>query len=410
MQMSIKPLLWKEMLELVRDYRTLAALAVLPLVMLPLLGFMSTYLQYFEQGALLIVNRDSSTGYIGNISINSSYIEGYIAASMASKGYIVYRGETGSSIDAVLIIPRGFARNLSSFVDRALLEIQRIPGSPRADRLISDLYSTIQDLSINISSIKIDFLSMEAGVKADPNSVRDPIIVLLTAYITPSGEEISFEQAMRIYVARLLAFSLVFVSTPATTYVVDSILGEKERRTLEILLISPLRRRELVLAKAFSSSLVGLFASIVEVVAVIIFLQILSQGLLGGRGYDPQLVIISAVVVYLTILSTLALSLPVIVRSATMRTAQIASSIITILSSSIFFSALFVDIDRLPTWILAPLMILPYTHSVLAIKAFSMSDITGSLLHLGFLLAFSLALIVASSYLLNEEKILMRPT
>jgi ABC-2 type transport system permease protein len=408
--MAIKPLLWKELLELIRDYRTLAALAALPLVMLPLLGFMTTYLQYLEQGALLIVNRDSSFGYIDNISISSSYIENYIAASMTSKGYIVSRGDMSSPIDVVLVIPQGFSKNLSSFLDRAVLEIQRIPGSPRADRLISDLYSAIQELSINISNMKIELLSMRAGVEVDPGSIRDPIVVLLTAYITPSGAEIGFEQAMRIYIARLLAFSLVFVSTPATTYVVDSILGEKERRTLEILLISPLRRRELVLAKAFSSSLVGLFASIVEVAAVIIFLQILSQGFLGGRVYDPQLVILSAVVVYLTILSTLALSLPVIVRSATMRTAQIASSIITIISSSIFFSALFVDLDRLPIWILSPLMILPYTHSVLAIKTFSIGDPIGVITHLGYLLIFSLTLIIASSYMLNEEKILMKPT
>jgi len=408
--MAIKPVLWKEFLELVRDYRTLAALSALPLVMLPLLGFMSTYLQYLEQGALLIVNRDSSSGYIGGRELSTSYIEGYIASSMYSKGYIVYRGSTTYPIDAILIIPQGFTRNLSSLTNRAFLEIQKIPGSPRADRLISDLYSSIQELSVNISEEKIALLARGAGVMADPEAVRDPILVLLTAYITPTGAEIGFEQAMKIYIARLLAFSLVFVSTPATTYVVDSILGEKERKTLEVLLISPLRRRELVLAKAFSSSLVGLIAAVVEVIAVVIFLQILSQGLLGGRGYDPQLVVLTAAVVYLTILSTLALSLPVIVRSATMRTAQVASSIITIVSSSIFFSALFVDIDRLPMWVLAPLMALPYTHSVLAIKMFSMGDLVGSALHLGFLSSFSLALIIASSYLLNEEKILMRPT
>jgi ABC-2 type transport system permease protein len=408
--MAIKPLLWKEFLELVRDYRTLAALSILPLVMLPLLGFMSTYLQSLEQGSLLIIDRDGSMGYLGNRSISSRDVVEYISRSMSSRGYMVYIREAGSPIDAILTIPQGFSRNLSSLVDRAVFEIQRIPGSPRADRLVSDLYAVIQDLTVNISREKIDLLSRLAGKDVDPDSVRDPVVVIMTSYITPSGEEIGFEKAMKIYVARLIAFSLVFVSTPATTYVVDSILGEKERRTLEVLLISPLRRRDLIAAKTFSSSLVGLIASVVEVVAVIIFLQILSQGFLGYRAYDPLLVVITALVVYLTILSTLALSLPVIVRSATMRTAQVASSIITVISSSIFFSALFVDLDRLPAWILYPMMAMPYTHSVLAIRLFSLDELAGSVIHISFLALFSIALIILSSYLLNEEKILMKPT
>ncbi|MEM2202864.1 MAG: ABC transporter permease subunit [Sulfolobales archaeon] len=407
--MGMRPLIWKEFLELVRDYRTLAALGALPLIMLPLLGFMSTYLQSLEQGALLIVNRDSSTGSIGNITIESSDISEYISRSMVSKGYSVYIGETSSPIDAVLIIPQGFSKNLSSLVDRAYVEIQRIPGSPRADRLLSDLYSVLQELSTHVSNLKIGLLASRAEINANPESIRDPVVVLLTTYITPTGEEIGYEQALRIYVARLLAFSLIFVATPATTYVVDSILGEKERRTLEVLLMAPLRRRDLILAKAFSSSLVGLFAAAIEIIAVVIFLQILAHGALGTSVYDPQLVLLSAFVVYLTILSTLALSLPIIVRSATVRSAQIASSIITVIASSIFFSALFVDIDRLPTSVSIPMMILPYTHSVLAIRLFSLGDITGSMTHLLALAVFSIIMIIASSYLLNEEKILMKP-
>jgi len=164
-----------------------------------------------------------------------------------------------------------------------------------------------------------------------------------------------------------------------------------------------------VMAKAFSGPLVGLFVSIVEVAFVIIFLQILSRGSLGGWVYDPQLVILSAVVIYLIILSTLALSLIVISESATMRTAQIASSMIMITSSSIFFSAPYVDLDILPIWILGPLTILQYTHSVLAIKTLSIGDLMRAVTHLGYLLLFLLTLIIASSHMLNEENIHMKP-
>lgn len=404
----IRPLIWKELLELARDYRTLAALAVLPLLMLPLLGLMATSLQSLEQGSLLIVVNDTSSGYLEGFRIDPGSLVENISSSMRSKGYIVQIGGPPSSpVDVILTIPQGFSRNLSSLGERAFLEIQRIPGSPRAERLLQDLYSELSRISSHISMLRIEALARRAGESVDPSSVRDPLLVLLTAYIAPSGREISGEEAARLTIARLLSFSLVFVATPATTYVVDSILGEKERRTLEILLMAPLRKRDLIAAKAISSSAVGLLAALIEVAAVIVFLSIIARGSPGI--FDPGLVAVSGLAVYLTILATLALSLPVIVRSATVRTAQIYSSTITIIASSIFFSALFVDIERLPQPVGAILMIAPYTHSVLIIRLFASGDLLGSLIHAVLLAGFSAVFIILSARLLDEEKILLRP-
>ncbi len=93
-------------------------------------------------------------------------------------------------------------------------EIQRILGSPRLTGLsrISTQLSRIY-LSIYLI-IKIELLSTRVRVEVDPGGIRDPIVVLLTACITPCGAEMSFEQAMRIYIAGSSHFNLYLSPHP----------------------------------------------------------------------------------------------------------------------------------------------------------------------------------------------------
>lgn len=412
--MSIKPLIKKEFLELVRDYKSLAILAVLPLVMMPTLAIFNTYLQTLETGVIYIDNQDGSEGYIGDLKIDSTYVVSYIVRELKQKdpSIVVVVGEEvpDMAIDVILTIPDQFSYNLTSFSERATAKVMRAPQSPKADRIASQLYSALWALSENVSRLKIIELGKSARIDIDPQAVRDPVVIVVTSYIAPTGETISIEQAIKVMIARLLAFSLIFVATPSITYVVDSILGEKERKTIEILLTTPLSKKGLIAAKAFTSSIVGLFAAAIDVVAVLMFLIILSRGFeLSGAIVDPVLLLINGLVVYSTILATLSLSMPVIIRSGTMRTAQISSSVITILASAIFFSVLFVDILKLPQDIQAVLMLIPYTHSVLSIQKFAYGDIAGSFIHIALLISLSIVLLVLSSRILNEEKMLVKP-
>ncbi len=411
--MSIKPLIKKEFLELVRDYKSLAILAVLPLVMMPTLAVFNTYLQTLETGVIYIDNQDGSEGYIGDLKIDSTYVVNYIVRELKQRdpNIVVVVGEVpDTAIDVILTIPDRFSYNLTSFSERATAKVMRAPQSPKADRIASQLYSALWALSENVSRLKIIELGRSAGIDIDPQAIRDPVVIVVTSYIAPTGETISIEQAVKVMIARLLAFSLIFVATPSITYVVDSILGEKERKTIEILLTTPLSKKGLIAAKAFTSSIVGLFAAAIDVVAVLMFLIILSRGFeLSGALVDPVLLLINGLVVYSTILATLSLSMPVIIRSGTMRTAQISSSVITILASAIFFSVLFVDILKLPQNIQAVLMLIPYTHSVLSIQKFAYGDIAGSFIHIALLISLSIVLLVLSSRILNEEKMLVKP-
>jgi ABC-2 type transport system permease protein len=403
-------ILRKEILELIRDYRTLLFLTLMPLVTMPLIAYMMTSLQMIQIPSILIVNEDGSSGYIGDRYYTSSDIISLLREKLAQYGVKTFINKNSSSIDLMVIIPNNFVKNLTSLDTQAFIQVFQVPGSSASDKAYNALISVVSDLSRSFSDLKIEYLGKLAKVNiTNPAAIREPISASLVGYIAPSGAGISYEEAWRIFIARLLAFSLIFVSTPATTYIVDSILGEKERKTLEILLSTPVNRRYLILGKVFASSIVGLLAAIVDVIAIILFFVILSLGYGVYLMIDPMLLLITGVVVYLTTLATLSITLPLIIRSSTMRTAQVVSSVVTIVSSLIFLSVLFIDLYSLPRDTQYLLSLIPYTNSVLAIQYYAFGEIDLSLAHLLVLISLSISLIILSSKLINEEKLLLKP-
>ncbi|MEM0043307.1 MAG: ABC transporter permease subunit [Sulfolobales archaeon] len=408
----LKAIFWKEFLELVRDYRTLLVLTLMPLLSMPLIGFMMVSLQQVGVPVVEIIMQDQSYGILNGTKYTADQILSYVENFLEQRGIKVLVNETsGASIDLMIVIPQDFTANLTSLTSQAYLVIYQVPGSSNAGKALNEVYALVRDLSSKFSVLKIEYLSSLSGLSnVDPLAVRDPVSVNLAGFIAPSGAGISPSEAWRIFVARMIAFSFLFVATPAITYIVDSILGEKERKTLEILLSTPIKRTHMIFGKLFASSLIGLIAALVDVLSILIFFMIISFAYQGGIpmvGID--ILILSGLVVYLTVLATLSLALPIIVRSSTVRTAQVASSIITIVSTIAYFSVLFVDYYSLDQGLQYLLLLIPYTASIIAIQMYSLGDVIMTLVAMLSLAIFSISLIILTTRILDEEKMLMKP-
>ncbi|MEM4672903.1 MAG: ABC transporter permease subunit, partial [Sulfolobales archaeon] len=263
----LKAIFWKEFLELVRDYRTLLVLTLMPLLSMPLIGFMMVSLQQVGVPVVEIIMQDQSYGILNGTKYTADQILSYVENFLEQRGIKVLVNETsGASIDLMIVIPQDFTANLTSLTSQAYLVIYQVPGSSNAGKALNEVYALARDLSSKFSVLKIEYLSSLSGLSnVDPLAVRDPVSVNLAGFIAPSGAGISPSEAWRIFVARMIAFSFLFVATPAITYIVDSILGEKERKTLEILLSTPIKRTHMIFGKLFASSLIGLIAALVDV-------------------------------------------------------------------------------------------------------------------------------------------------
>ena len=398
--------IWKELKDMLRDIRTLAVIAFLPLLILPLMSLTSIYAQGLQPGYVALINYDESFGSVGGINVTSEDILKEISDVLEKSGFHVIYGVT-TNVDATIIIREGFVKNLTSLTERARLEIIKTLGSSKADQVENIVSNLINNLNFRLASLKVIELSNAAGLNVSVDSILRPIEARVSVVGT-GGAPVSYEEALRVYISRFLSFSLIFVTTPSTAYITDSVIGEKERKTLEALLSTPVPRYALILGKVVSTSLIGLLTGLTNAVGLLLFAYIpsLVYGVNLFFLIPGSVMLAHFIAIYLSVLSSLALVTPAVIRSGSYRAAQASSMVIISVATIVFFISLYVDIEQLSEAYKWLLYLIPYTHASLFIKFITLNMLQNALTHLLILLLVIISLMYISIKLFNEERII----
>jgi ABC-2 type transport system permease protein len=408
---ALKAMLWKEVKEIKRDRKLLISTILLPLISLPAIGILTALLLYYQPIFIAVVNQDVEE------ETNKWFVNNLIS-DLSSRGY---KAETVQELDAalrnltfdlIIKIPLGFSENLTSLNKVAYVEIIKRAGvsGDRVDRAEQDVKNIIASISNAVSELKIKDLAGRAGlIDVNVDAIRNPVQVKIPIYIGPSGEPAKIEDIVKPFIARLLILSFTFIVTPASTFIVDGIVGERERKTIEMLLSSPAGLWDLLVAKLVSSSLIGLIASLADIIGLLLYYGILVTALGGWfmAVFDPGLIILHAFTAFLTILVTVSISLPFITRTKGIRTASNIASMFSIIGLAFFVAGWIIDFYKLPENILNPLLLVPYTHSVLVIQSYVYRDYSRSLGSISVLIVLSLIIMVVSLKTLDREKVLL---
>jgi ABC-2 type transport system permease protein len=410
----IKIVLWKELRDLGRDRRTLFAIILLPLVSLPLLGAVTLVMTRKQPIGFAFVNEDK-TGFSNTFLTQLRvWIEAYSKAYGQSYRIILLNNMTEAmkriDIDYVIIIPKGFSDNLTRIDRIAWLMGEKRVDSARADMAEAIFRSSIDGLSRDYARNRVSNLLEKLGLNISPEVVLKPLRIQIREYKTGGAPAPPGYQA-RFYTVRILAFALFFVVSPSVSYVVDSIMGEKERKTIEALLATPVKRSSLLGGKLVASSLIGVLAGIADVAGVLIYFALMGWAYGSSQiSLDYRIVLVHSLDIALTVFATSAMVTPLIIRAGSVRAANITSSAVVGAALILFFSVLFIDVNRLPSYILYPLYIVPYTHSILILTRFVEGNMILMLAHIGSLLALIAVLYYVSFKTFNTEKLLLPPT
>ncbi len=402
-------LLWKELLDLARDRKTLIATVLLPMVSMPLLALTTSYFSGQQTSIVYLVDEDGSAGCLGSYCVNSTEISSKLVSLIEQNSphgmkieVHMSRREPHSGYDLMVVLLPGFTRNLTSLDEVAVVKIAKNIGSSKADQLYGISLSALSSLSEEFSKLKVEYLANASRLHVNPDAVLHPVMQL-QVFVTPGGAPTGQKEAFRVWSARFLAFALAFIVMPPTVFITDSIAGERERKTLETLLVAPISRRLILTAKLVASSVLGLVAAMADVVGVIVFFMMLGAPMM----LEPSLLAVHAGDVALTIFVTSALVIPIVSRADTARSAQAASSLITTLAIIIFFAMLAVDIYRLPLYMKAILYLIPYTHSALIVYNYVIGNDFMVIIHASVLLALSLILLMVSYKLFSTEAVII---
>jgi sodium transport system permease protein len=276
---SIKFIYLKEMLDLLRDRRALISIVVVPLVMWPLL---STGVSFFfsrsakraqEQQFRLALKEDVSlAGMAGSLEQAGFQIQMSDDPRQAVEGKVTEMG--------VEVI--GPANNISVNIYADLSQLETQIASGRIERALNQLKTQQIKTELERAGISERILtpfSLEKVNTAPPQKMSGVIIGALLGY--------------------LIVISMI---TGGMYPGIDLTAGEKERRTIEMLLSSPATREEIVLGKILAVITLTLITSALSVMSLGLSFYFAKRagasGLLSSISIDrTTLLLIGAVII-----------------------------------------------------------------------------------------------------------------
>ena len=256
----------REITATLRDSRAVLANLLIPLVVLPvvLLGLPLVVGGLFGRAAV----SDSVVGVEGLARLPDPFVQalrgGNIRPLAVTDAETAVRSE---QVTSALRVPRDFASRLAA--GDAELVFFRKSGGLRAELVSEKLSGVIETFSRARVRARLE------GAGLDPN-------VLTPVTLTTRDASTVAERAGGSLGWLIPFFMIAWTLTGAQMVAIDATAGEKERGTLEALLVTPVRRSEIVIGKFLAALLFGLSAAVVAI-AGFLWSGALLNGLFIGR-------------------------------------------------------------------------------------------------------------------------------
>ena len=226
-----RALIKKEITHMIRDPRTLIFIFIMPILQLVLLGYANT--TDIKNVSTVIFNQDNSPAsrdLLDSFKSTGYFSFNYTASSQTEVDNLIGGGQAKVGI----VIPPNYGEDLTSGQpSQALVLIDGSdPTVASAALSAAELAGQAHGVSIKTQQLSLQGASMSAG--ANPVDVRTDVLYnpdLLGAYSIVPG---------------LIALILFQTATSLTAL---AIVRERERGTMEQLIVTPIRSWELILAK-----------------------------------------------------------------------------------------------------------------------------------------------------------------
>ena len=313
-------LIRKEFIQIVRDPRTLALTFAMPIVMLFLLGYAAT--NDVRNINLAVFDEDQSPA-------SRSLLEAYKEADYFKMAYVVSSEDEmrvlidNNSARAGIIIPPGYGKLIDSGSSGQVAFI--IDGSDPtvASTALAAANQIGQSVSTKIMTLRLENLGIN-------DTLQLPIDVRTQVWYNPGLVNAYY------MIPALIGMILQFLTTMLTS---TSIVRERERGTIEQLIVTPLRSWELVVGKLTPYVLISFMDT----------LEILAIGSLLFNIHINGNLFLFLVLAALFLITTLGIGLLISTFANTQQEAML-TTMFTILPS-IFLSGFFFPLAAMPTWL-----------------------------------------------------------
>lgn len=225
----LKPIVKKEFRQIVRDKRTIGMLVILPVFLLMMFGYALNF--DVKNVSLAVYDQDKSqtSREFINYFLNSGYFKLKYHLS-GHKGIDELLDE--GKVTVVMIIPENFSRNLLAGKPASVQILIDGANASQATTVAGYANAFIQGYSLKIIA---NFFSRRSGM-----TLSLPIDFRPRIWYNPELK------SARFLVPGLISFILMLTAVISTSL---SVVREKERGTMEQILVSPIQPLELILGK-----------------------------------------------------------------------------------------------------------------------------------------------------------------
>ena len=312
MRGALRAFMVKEIRHILRDRQTLTILLLMPLVQVVLFGFALRSDVRDIRLAIVDPSPDHATLALRSRFLGSARFRVVsLSRTPASIEPLFRRGEA----DVALVFEPGFASRLAARSEPARVLLTVDASDPNTGTVMQSYSRAV------ISSYEAE-LAMPVRITTDTRMRFNPTL-----------------ESVNLFVPGLIALVLTMVSALMTAI---SLSREKERGTMEVLLVSPLRPWQIIVGKVLPYLALA-FANVLT--------ALLAAWLVFHVPFRGSLLLLLAESVLFAIVS-LALGVLIAARTSTQRSAMLAAMLGTMLPSTLLSGMIF-PIASMPGW-LAP--------------------------------------------------------
>jgi sodium transport system permease protein len=395
----------KEIKELLRDRKTLFFMVALPLLLFPLifggvayfsgkvikeaqektLNYAVIGAQYAPEFAQRLAQRDDLA--LVEAAVEASDEEG-IKALVESK-----------TVDFVLVIPDNFSNDILDAGQLTLTLYLNDAGLNNAKRRVDAVMDDIAEANQRAAFAALNVTEEQQVGLLEP--------ILIEKISTADKREDLGEKIGGLVPYMVFILCLQGAMLPAT----DIGAGEKERGTLETLLISPVPRNQLVLGKFFTIAFAGVTSAMITVASLFVWGVVMSQGMaikvltefMGAISAIDFVLMFLMLVPVVAIFSAVLLSLSIYAKSFKEAQGYMTPLVFIVIVPIIIAMLPGIKLEGIYAWI-------PLTNVALAIKEL----IKGTMDYMALLPIFLSTTVIAGlliafcTYWFKQEKVLFR--
>lgn len=376
----LRVLVVKELKDLLRDRKLLIGMILAPLLIYVAMGAVMSF--SIRESMRAVEERVEKGVELGLMDLDKGpystllrqFLERFMRARIVevepgppSK---VLRKLIAKRVPALLVVPRGFSRNISRGL-RGFLEVYvEIGDLSISSMALAGVYSSIPErFSQYLSTIIISNSS-----SVNPVFAKDPVGGVSKALFAGSEVDMALLQSM-MGQAFMLPIAPMLVVGYAASLAAMSIGVEKEEKTLEVLLSLPIGRRGIVLAKLTSSLAIAALSSVSMMVGLAYYISSVSTSIGGGFGTSifgfvgPEGLAMFAAAVFLSVLLASTLGLYLGSFGEDVRSAQSMVGFVWIVATVPLYLAMFSDLALDPPQRLLAIASIPFTAPLMVLKA-----------------------------------------